>query len=953
MVANDLLSTTVPAPQLLERDAEIGALTAVLAAARGGDGRLVVVEGGAGIGKTRLLGEAREIARAGDFEVLSARGGELEGEFAFGIVRQMFEAPLAAASAERRAELFAGAAGLSESLFASAPTTASRDGAESSFAMLHGLYWLAANLALKKPTLLVVDDLHWADEPSLRWLVYLAHRLDGLPLQLMVGSRPAEQATTPPLVMELLADPAALVIRPRPLGQESAASLARERLAAEPDPAFADALQTGSGGNPLFLVALLDALWRDGTAPTAEHATHVLQLGPRAIARGVASRLARLPRDAAELLRAAAIVGDQAALPLAAALAGIDTATALGAAAVLVNADLLLHENPLEFTHPVVRTAVLEGMTAGARVAAHRQAAEALINAGASPEQAAGHLVQTLPDHDPFVITTLRRAADRSLSQGAPEAAVAYLRRALDEPPDRTERAEILCELGLAEMHTDAIAAAEHLHRAIAELDDPKLRTVAVVAYAHALNMFGRRVVESAELLQRTSERLGNDEPDMRDRIDALLMITCRYEAELYPIASTQWAKRREQPNQDGLGNGLLLVVASLEEALQCGSLERSLDFGRRALDSDVLHCPDRMYLTSSLAAMAMAGKVDEALAGLAKVITTAQRSGDRLSVSAHQLWRALVHYESGELLLAEEDLILEPTPFWQASTPLAYRAGFLTQVLIERGEIVEAEKLVSGIALDDVQDAHRIQFLYARGRLRLASDRVEESLVDFLSAGALAESLHFRNPAFVPWRSQAALVAHRLDRMDEARALAVEELELSRAWGAARTVGVSLRALGLIEGGEAGLGLLREAVTVLANSPARLEHARALVDLGAALRRDNSRSQARQVLREGIEHAHRCGATTLIQRANDELAATGAHPRTMLLTGAAALTASERRVAHMAARDLSNKEIAQALFVTVKTVEQHLGRVYRKLDVPSRRQLGAALDIREESSEH
>ena len=139
----------------------------------------------------------------------------------------------------------------------------------------------------------------------------------------------------------------------------------------------------------------------------------------------------------------------------------------------------------------------------------------------------------------------------------------------------------------------------------------------------------------------------------------------------------------------------------------------------------------------------------------------------------------------------------------------------------------------------------------------------------------------------------------------------------------------------------------------MLASSPARLEHARALVDLGAALRRDNSRSQARQVLREGIEHAHRCGATALIQRANDELAATGARPRTMLLTGADALTASERRVAHMAARDLSNKEIAQALFVTVKTVEQHLGRVYRKLDVPSRRQLGAALDIREESSEH
>jgi DNA-binding CsgD family transcriptional regulator len=136
----------------------------------------------------------------------------------------------------------------------------------------------------------------------------------------------------------------------------------------------------------------------------------------------------------------------------------------------------------------------------------------------------------------------------------------------------------------------------------------------------------------------------------------------------------------------------------------------------------------------------------------------------------------------------------------------------------------------------------------------------------------------------------------------------------------------------------------LREAVAVLAHSPARLEYARALVDLGAALRRGNSRSEARQLLRQGLELAHRCGASALVKLANEELAATGAHARTILLTGLDALTASERRVAHMAAEDLSNKEIAQALFVTVKTVEQHLSRVYRKLDISSRRQLGDAL---------
>jgi DNA-binding CsgD family transcriptional regulator len=167
-------------------------------------------------------------------------------------------------------------------------------------------------------------------------------------------------------------------------------------------------------------------------------------------------------------------------------------------------------------------------------------------------------------------------------------------------------------------------------------------------------------------------------------------------------------------------------------------------------------------------------------------------------------------------------------------------------------------------------------------------------------------------------------------------------ELELSRSWGAPRAIGVSLRALGLVEGGQSGQRLLREAVDILASSPARLEHARALTD--AALRRGNSRTEARQLRREAVELAYQCGATRLVERANEELAATGAHLRTILLRGVDSLTASERRVAQMAAEDLSNKDIAQTPFVTVKTVEQHLGRVHRKLDISSRKQLGAAL---------
>jgi DNA-binding CsgD family transcriptional regulator len=189
-----------------------------------------------------------------------------------------------------------------------------------------------------------------------------------------------------------------------------------------------------------------------------------------------------------------------------------------------------------------------------------------------------------------------------------------------------------------------------------------------------------------------------------------------------------------------------------------------------------------------------------------------------------------------------------------------------------------------------------------------------------------------------------SAAALHVLGRNEEALELAEQELALARRWGAPRWVGIALRALGLVQGGREGEQWLREAVEVLAPSPARLEYARVLVDLGASLRRRNERSSARELLRQGVEIALACGATALVERGNEELAATGARPRKIVPTGVDSLTASERRVAQLAAEELSNKEIAQSLFVTVKTVEVHLSNVYRKLQIASRRQLASAL---------
>ena len=228
--------------------------------------------------------------------------------------------------------------------------------------MLHGLYWLAANFALRKPTLLLVDDLHWADEPSLRWLLYLARRLEGLPLLLLAGTRPPESGKRPGSCPELLADPAAAVIRPSTLGQESAAALARERLGDEPDPAFSAALEQGSGGNPLLSGCASRRGHAAGIGADAQNTRRMCSRSGRgAVSYGVSTRLARLPAEATDLLRAAATPRRSNRTTARGRARRTSTWTRrLKRRARLFDPTSFRQENPIEFIHPVVRTAVLE-----------------------------------------------------------------------------------------------------------------------------------------------------------------------------------------------------------------------------------------------------------------------------------------------------------------------------------------------------------------------------------------------------------------------------------------------------------------------------------------------------------------------------------------------------------------------------------------------------------------
>jgi DNA-binding CsgD family transcriptional regulator len=268
-----------------------------------------------------------------------------------------------------------------------------------------------------------------------------------------------------------------------------------------------------------------------------------------------------------------------------------------------------------------------------------------------------------------------------------------------------------------------------------------------------------------------------------------------------------------------------------------------------------------------------------------------------------------------------------------------------LVKTLVDQGELDSAEQ-----ALAPVDSAAESGSIYAavlrlaRGRLRVQQGRVAEGLEDFLAVGQALTRALITCPSYLPWRSDAALAQLALGEHEPARRLADEELELARAFGAPRALGVAKRAAGVVAGGDRGAVLLREAIDEFERGDAKLERARALTDLGAQLRRRNRRTEARELLREALDAAHHAGAKPLARQAETELRATGARPRRVVLTGLDSLTASERRIAELAGQGLTNREIAQTLFITARTVEGHLTSVFRKLGVNSRDELPAAL---------
>jgi DNA-binding CsgD family transcriptional regulator len=941
------LAGTGPAA-LLERERELERAHAALRAVGQRVGCVLVIEGAAGIGKSRLLESARNRAAQLGFRVLSARATELEQGFPFGVVRQLFERLVAKADEDERQRWLSGAAALAAEVLTGAPAPAPggavNAGGDPAYAWQHGLYWLASNLSGDAPLVLAVDDLQWIDRPSARALAFIARRLEGQPLALVLATRPLDPEETP-VSATLVADPATQVMRPSPLTPAAVGAMIAEGLGAEPHDRFIAACREVTGGNPFLLGELLDEAGACGLAPTAAAAGELGALIPRGVANTVLLRLSRQSAAAASLARAVSVLGDGSQVGDAARLAGLAGADLEAAMASLMSTGILESGGTVRFIHPILRTAIYGDLSPAQREHLHRDAMRVLAERGAPCGQVAAQVMHTDPAASPEAVALLREAAREALALGDAVGAAALLARALAEPPPLGHRTAVVLELGQAHARAGAPEAVAPLTEIVTEARDADTIAAAAIELSGML-FFAGRADEGAAILDRAHGRLPPAGP-ARERLEVAL---------LGVSYTSAWARRAAQATIDGLRDpggparsvleATALATLAMDEMMYLRSATRAADCAHRAIAAGLPPEPQRgeAWAIVALAVLAATDELDAALRGADEILVAARKLGAAAAVATILALRAFILTRRGDLLAAQADA--------QASMELA------TDLLgVEFVVLAVSAAVMAGLEREETPDSLRqlidragirydtefspsSQLRYASALLRAAAGNPDGAIEDLMACELDHPALGALNPAVLPWRSAAALLLADVGRHDEARALAADELRRAETFGAPRAIAVALRADALVGPSSERADRLKRALELLEPLPVQLEQARVLVDLGATYRAAGKRAAARAPLLDGLALASRCGALALERRARAELGAIGIRPRTTGRSGAESLTPSERRVAELAAAGQTNREIAQTLFVTEKTVETHLGRAFRKLDVTSRRQL-------------
>ncbi|MGK5544589.1 AAA family ATPase [Streptomyces sp. URMC 127] len=936
---------------MLSRDSEMTALDGALAAAEAGMGASLLLEGGIGTGKSHLVRAALRTARSRGFGTVSARARPGERSRDHGVLHQIRDQLLCLPGTAAAQQEPGG------------PGGPGRGDAQA--AAVHRLITAATAAA---PLLVAIDDLQWTDGPSLRWLGYLTARLEGLPVFLLATlgtDRPgpasegagAQGAESPAGVASFFHRRAVL----QGLNADSVAYLLSSFTGELADPALVEACRTATRGNPLLLQALLRELRRTGLVPGAVSAHRVAGLGPVEVAETLLTRLGDGCSEVGAVLDAVSITAPGASGPLVSRLVGIGAGEAADLLHRLVQQGVLTEgEEGIGFAQPLVMASFRARMPPSERARLHAEAARALYASSAPRERITAHLLSAAPLGERWALRLLVDAADAALAGGALTEARVCLERGLAECGPE-EEPELLRRLGHIELADGPEPAVARLRRTVGLIQGgTEHRAMALLDLAQAAAMTGDvpealRIVEqeSAELERsgapkelRAGFRAVRGLLQMLDGRGARPKPACppspSFPAQLSEVARCPWVRRAEAAAQ---AMGAQWSGTQRAEAVQQARL---------ALGEPAATVNDHALMRLGLVlVLARSGAVEEALEHGAALLAAATEEGSRTVAALARAVLAECAFRTGRLtacLEAAQGVLEEgPEPAEREWLGSAMARGWLGSALYESGDLDQAQRVLLEAGPESAVPGVTLPgLLFHRGRLQVALGRVGPGLADLEECGRLLLHRGWTNPALWPWRSEAALAHARLGDEEAARRLVREELALARGFGAPHAVGIALRAAALLGPGEERAAVLAESAQLLREAGAALDEARVLRDLGRELMRTRKARQAREHLRAAAALAEKCEAHVLVQELRQDMIEAGARPRRDTEIGPASLTPAERRTALLAAEGLTNREIAGRLYVTRRTVEMHLSRVYRKLSISDRRALSLVTDDEE-----
>lgn len=893
------VAATTSSDLLVDRDAELAQVHRCLQAAREGEGAFVVFEGPAGIGKTRLLAETRRLAAAEGFRVLEARGSAMEHEFGFGVVRQLLDPLLGDPGTS---DLLDDLGGSVAAVFDRAEEPAAID----AYRQLQGLARLLAHGVGDRPALLSVDDLHEVDISSLRFLAFVLKRLSGARTVIAGTLRTGEQHPDERLLAEITGDPHTVQVRPRRLSAQASAELVRSRLGQDAAASFVDACHRATDGNPLLLLQVLRALETERVTPDASHAETVIAIGSRAIGSLVALRLKRLPDPATDVAKAVSVLGDRAELPVVAELVGVPEADVVGAVAALARAELLSDHYPLGFVHPLVAEAVYQSLAAGEQAALHERAAQLLQEAGHPAEQVAAHLLQAPRRGRPETVDLLVRAADQAQARGSGEAAVTFLRRALDEPPPPDDMVDLLVRTAVLAGSNDGLFARDALERAYSLCTDVEQRAEVALLLTSALVFVGTEGEAMSFALSAVDE-LPEDAVDARQGLVAM----ARVSAWIHDLPPERWMGEVEVA-ASGFGAKMLAVEQAFELSLQGVERRRMLRQLHEALDHPAWQtgAADVFYEIAGIA-LIIAG--EDSTEHWSEAMIRAQARGETSTVGLH-LWRGVALWLAGRLREAHQSLLsarYETEEWGSAAIGVPFCDALLVLVALDLGDRDGARDLLGrALASPGIGTGQRLLHL-AHAAVLLADEDPTRALsvIDtYLPRLPGAD-----NPGWDTARLLRADALVALGRDDEARVLLEGELERAERWGARVVTASVQRRIARIDRSPE---LARAAVD--ATAPRPLEQVRSFLVLADVTPDADERVAS---LQRALEVADRCRASRLRTEIADRLAGQGvaaAQPPTPRET----VTELELRALALVESGTCRDDVARALFVAPRTVE-------------------------------